>query len=344
MNSHTQSSRKKVAVVLLNWNGWQHTLECLSSLYASDWQDLEVYVGDNGSTDNSVHTISSAFPKCRLLELGQNYGFAEGCNKVAEVALQEGADFVFFLNNDTIVDPSLITTLVEAHEKLGPKVGLGCNIGYASRPDITWDFGSIWDPIRGSYHKVGRDKPMNLHQEVIEVDQIIGCAMFFSAQTLREIGLFDRRFFLNFEETDLCMRARKQGVRLYSIPQAKLWHKISASFEGKLHNRYFFVRNRGLWMEKHFPFSQRMKWYLTQGGVKNTFMQCLRFIFTILTFWIWIWIAPLRGKALARLVYQAVSWLAVWHYWMGRYGSCPEWILKASRRVENWRKASCRAQ
>jgi hypothetical protein len=132
------------------------------------------------------------------------------------------------------------------------------------------------------------------------------------------------------------------GVRLYSIPTAKLWHKISASFEGKLHNRYFFVRNRGLWMEKHFSFAERMKWYLTQGGFKNTLVQFLRLIFTLMTAPFWIWTAALRGKPLARLVYQFVSWIAVWHHWMSRYGACPAWILKASRRVESWRKVSCR--
>lgn len=339
MTPEHKSLHKKVAVALLNWNGWEDTIECLSSLYANDWPNFEVYVGDNGSTNNSVNIIRTAFPHCRLLEFGQNYGFAEGSNRVAEVALQENADFIFFLNNDTVVDSKLISTLVKNHEKLGPRVCLGCNIGYMSNPDITWDFGSIWDPIRGHYHKVGKDQPIDQHKDIVEVDHVIGCAMFLSSQTLKETGLFDRRFFLNFEETDLCMRAKKMGIRFYSIPDAKLWHKISASFDGKLHNRYFFVRNRGLWLEKHFSTYQRLKWYLTEGGLKKTFLQWLRFIFTFLTLPLWIWTSSKRTKNTSRLIYQVVGWTAVWHHWLGRYGECPLWVLKASKLIEAWRKA-----
>jgi GT2 family glycosyltransferase len=341
--SPLSSPVKKVAVILLNWNGWEDTLECLSSLYACDWPNLALYVGDNGSTDQSVHAIRSAFPKCRLLELGQNYGFAEGCNKIVEVALQEGADYIFYLNNDTVVDPSLISVLVRHHEQLGPRVGLGCNIGYASKPEITWDFGSIWDPGRGVYHKVGRDQSMKQHQDIVEVDHVVGCAMFFSAETLREIGLFDRRFFLNFEETDLCSRARKMGVRFYSIPEAKLWHKISASFEGKLHNLYFFVRNRGLWMKKHFTLYERMKWYFMEGGFKKSIIRLLRVGIALATLPLWIWSSSLRASNGARLVTEGVLVTALAHHLMGRYGTCPDWVLKASRLVEKWRKISCRA-
>lgn len=344
MSSTSAHSFKKVAVILLNWNGCQDTLECISSLYACDWPNTVIYVGDNGSTDHSVQAIRSAFPKCRLLELGQNFGFAEGCNKVVEVALQEGADYIFYLNNDTVVDPNLISILVESHEKLGPRVCLGCNIGYVSSPEITWDFGAIWDPSRGVYHKVGRDQAMALHQEVVEVDHVIGCAMFFSAETLRETGLFDRRFFLNYEETDLCMRARKMGVRFYSIPEAKLWHKISASFEGKLHNYYYCERNRGLWMKKHFSFMERLKWYFLRGRFKKNIVNFLKSILYIVSLPLWICSRARRAKVFSYLVTRFVGVIAVCHHLMGRYGPGPLWVLKANKQVEAWRKISCQKQ
>ncbi len=75
--------------------------------------------------------------------------------------------------------------------------------------------------------------------------------MFFSVELIKKIGFFDTRFFLLWEETDFCTRAKNENFEIWTVPNAKIWHKVSASFTGgKIHSQYFWWRNRLLWMEK----------------------------------------------------------------------------------------------
>jgi GT2 family glycosyltransferase len=91
----------------------------------------------------------------------------------------------------------------------------------------------------------------------------VAVLLFVSANLIKNIGLFDERFFLTFEETDLCYRAKKAGFKSYFVPSAKVWHKISSSFGGErsaLFN-YFLMRNKLLWAEKHLPYLKRLLLY-----------------------------------------------------------------------------------
>jgi len=112
---------RKVAVVVLNWNGRDDTLGCLASLGRSRWSDLEVIVSDNGSVDGSLEAISAAHPTVRIVANERNLGFAAGNNTGIERALDSEADAVFVLNNDTEVPPETIETLVAARYR-GTKI------------------------------------------------------------------------------------------------------------------------------------------------------------------------------------------------------------------------------
>src|SRR5947199_350495 len=106
------NSSPKVACVVLNWNRWADTIECVNALKECIYPQLSLIIVDNGSTDDSLARIRSAHPKVLLLESGKNLGFAGGNNIGIRYALAHGADYVWLLNNDTTPAPDAVAALV----------------------------------------------------------------------------------------------------------------------------------------------------------------------------------------------------------------------------------------
>ena len=238
----------QVSIIILNWNGVDDTLECLESVYRIQHAGLSVIVVDNGSRDDSCREIRAHFPQVQLLENGANLGFAEGNNVGIRHAVMRGADFVFLLNNDTIVDPQIVTELLTAARLNGDMGIYGSKIYFHSEPDKIWYSGANWDDDDCQFVHSLADIT-----EVAVTGYACGCAMFISRKTLEIIGLMDPVFFLTFEESDWCYRALRLGVKSYCVPTAKVWHKISASFGGSASPviTYFMTRNLLLWAERN---------------------------------------------------------------------------------------------
>jgi len=245
-----------VVVVILNWNGKRDTLECLSSVRAMNYPSFEIVVVDNGSTDDSVAAIKAHFAGISVIETGVNLGYAGGNNVGMRYAIELGADYVLLLNNDTVVDSSLLAALTHAAKRIGHDAILAPEIYFHSEPDRIWYAGGqIVAKTASTYHEGYRSvaTATTLRPDVVETGYASGCAFFISTTLLSRVGLFDERFFLLYEETDLCSRARKLGVKSYVVPDAKVWHKVSVSFGGMGSPiyAYFHFRNRLLWAEKH---------------------------------------------------------------------------------------------
>src|SRR5436309_8904348 len=121
------TERRSVYVAIVNYNGWSDTVECLSSLAKSTFNDFTTIVVDNASKDGSAQRIREEFPDVEVLELDRNVGYAGGCNRVIQRALDFGASYCLVLNNDIIVDPNAIGFLVESNgarasvAAMGPK-------------------------------------------------------------------------------------------------------------------------------------------------------------------------------------------------------------------------------
>ncbi len=252
----------KVSIIILNWNGKRDTLECLDSVRRIDYPHFDIIVVDNGSTDDSVSAIRKAFPDVVLLETGKNLGFAGGNNAGIRYALKQGADYLFLLNNDTIVDQQILGCFMDASVRIGQEAILGAKIYYHAEPDRIWYAGARWLEDISRFDHLGQGciddgKDFNT---LSETDYVCGCALFVSARLLNRVGLLDEEFYLTFEETDLCYRARKAGYKSYFVPKAKVWHKISVSFggEGSALFHYFLMRNRLLWAKKNLSISERL--------------------------------------------------------------------------------------
>jgi GT2 family glycosyltransferase len=266
----------KVSIIVLNWNGKNDTIECLRSVRQIDYSNYDVIVVDNDSNDDSAEAISKNFPEATLIETTRNLGYAGGNNVGIRFALAKEADFILLLNNDTIVDSQLLNKFLEATIMI-PDAGIfGAKIYYYSEPEKIWYAGAKWDNESFKFRHLGKGKVDDgkSFNTITETDYASGCAIFIKADVLNKIGLLDEKYFLNFEEADLCFRARKAGLKSYLVPEAKIWHKISRSFERAGYSRYtyFLTRNKLLWAENNLSFAKRLLLY------KHVFFDILKWI------------------------------------------------------------------
>lgn len=244
----------KTIVIVLNWNGKEDTLRCLSSLKAVTTEHSVVVV-DNGSTDDSVNAIATAFPEVHLIETGANLGYADGNNVGLRYALGQSPDAILILNNDTVLDPGIL----RAFQKRDLPIQ-GAKQLQMEAPSRLGQLGGRWNPATGMFDPVGIDDLADLWTEPVELDYVSGCALFVRAEVFRRVGLFDARFFLFWEECDWCFRAAGEGYRSTLCPEANVYHHGSASFVGGLpHTTYYWWRNRLLWMELHCAKAERRR-------------------------------------------------------------------------------------
>jgi len=242
----------QVCIIVLNWNGRVDTLACLASLSQLDYPARTIVVVDNGSSDDSVTAIRTAYPQVTLIETGENLGYAGGNNVGLRYAMAQGADYALLLNNDTVVDPTFLRILMDAAEA-DPTVGIaGPTIYYHERPDVIWSAGGAIDWQRGSTWMVGLDErdEGQFGTEPRTVDFITGCAILVRRTVMEQVGLLDERFFAYYEETEWCVRAARAGYKILHVPLARMWHKISPSARADsplVH--YYMTRNRLLFLK-----------------------------------------------------------------------------------------------
>jgi GT2 family glycosyltransferase len=241
-----------VYAITLNWNRPDDTLACLSTLRAQSYGNVRLLVVDNGSADDSVALIQSHFPQAEVVISAHNRGFAGGANLGLQRAVAAGADHVFLVNNDTLVDPEAIAHLMAQAQ---PGVGiLAPLIYYAQDRTRIWSAGGrvrFW-----LLDKVGdREGQIDtgVWPETVEQDFVTGCGMLLSRPLLESVGLFDERFFMYYEDFDLCLRARLAGFRLLLVPAARMWHKVARSSGGRdsASERYWMARSSILFFSKH---------------------------------------------------------------------------------------------
>jgi GT2 family glycosyltransferase len=322
----------KIAIIVLNWNGKNDTLACLESLGKLSYPHFETIVVDNGSTDDSVACIRQRFPTLHLIETGANLGFAEGNNVGIRHALEQGADLLFLLNNDTVVAPDILEGFVTAFSS-HPDAGiLGAKIFLFDQRDTLDHLGGTWNRKTGTFDYVGlRQKEDGMQwQESQELDYVCGAGLMVKRAVLEAIGTLEKRFFLIWEESDFCFRARKAGFKTLTCPQAKLWHKVSASFVGgKPHSTYFWWRNRLLWIKRNCSPTERFSLYARVlipdilHMVKIHLLKKTQLAFTKR----FSPRADVREKEL-KLMKNRAALCGVRDYLFKRFGNGPAWIYK----------------
>ncbi len=252
-----------VYVILLTWNHLPDTLECLDSLARQTYPSVRIVLVDNGSADATVSTVRAKFPEIHLIENGQNLGYAEGNNVGLRYALGQNADYILVLNNDTTLAPDCIAKLVAALQT-NPNAAATPKCFFADAADTIYYAGgalTAWQTKHRGYNQ--RDSAE--YNASGETEWLTGCAIIASRAVWANVGLFEPRFFLLFEDTDWSLRARRLGVTLRYVADAKLWHKASRSFGEQFTPTYayYYMRNTLLFIERNFSWRQKRWMYHT---------------------------------------------------------------------------------
>ncbi len=236
---------RSVNLFVLNWNGRDLTLDCLSSLEKITYPNVKVYVIDNGSSDNSVTSIRNQFSDYEIIELPENYGFARGNNAGFELVKQK-ADYTIFLNNDTIVDPNFVEPLINAMESNSTVKQSTPKIFYADNLDSIWFGGGKVNLWAGWIRHLGiRQKDSMQFSFDRNVDYATGCCVCMRTVDFESIGMFDESFLMYGEDVDLSLRFRKQGGQILFVPESKIWHKVSSSIGTQFSIRKWKRKNIG---------------------------------------------------------------------------------------------------
>jgi len=242
-----------VVVLVLAWNRREDTLRCLESLQRLTYPRYRLLLVDNGSNDGTLAAVAERFPEVKCIANPRNLGFAAGCNVGLRHALAQGADCVFIANNDTVVAPDLLDQVVAAAAPAD--VGMVAPlIYYEADPRRIWSAGAGRNPLTLEMSGNLRGRPdMDNWPDVIEREYLVGCGLLLKRELLERVGLFDPRFFMYYEDMDLCLRARAAGLRLLVAPRARMWHRVAVSSGGAdaPAERYWMARASVQFFRKH---------------------------------------------------------------------------------------------
>ena len=249
-----------VAIILLNWNGFDYTKACIESLRKITYPHWQAILVDNGSTDGSLERLKVLFPEIIFLTSSVNLGFTGGNNLGISYALEQGYPYILLLNNDTLVDAAFLEPLVE---HLADSLTVAAVIYYVHNRNKLWNAGGNYRKWLGesqtSYHVKDAVRPY-------VTDWITGCAILLKASTVHQIGMFDRAYFAYHEDVDWSLRMRKVNMDLAVVPQSKIYHVAGASSTSKENGKegaldpkvhYLNVRNQLFQLRKYakFPYS-----------------------------------------------------------------------------------------
>ncbi len=218
----------RVVTVIPSWNRRHDTLACLASLarLATPGLTHGIVLVDNASTDGTVAAVRGAWPRLQIVALTRNVGFAAAVNRGLDWALAAAADWVLVLNNDTVLDPRLLVTLVAAGEA-DPTVGLVTpTVYYFDRPAEVWPSAGWRRGLTLAAFDTTAAPPT---QAPYEVDWATGCCLLVRRAVWDTVGRLDERYHFYYEDHDFCLRTRAAGWRILHVPRARAWHRVSAS-------------------------------------------------------------------------------------------------------------------
>lgn len=248
----------QTAVVILNWNGRHMMEKFLPSVTAKTTGDAEVIIADNGSTDDSIEFLHSHYPSLRIIQLDQNYGFAEGYNRALA---QVEADYYVLLNDDVEVTPHWIEPVIAQMQQntqtaiCQPKLLMydrrdtfeyaGAAGGFIDSYGYPFCRGRLFDVVEQDHGQY--DDPR-------EIFWASGAAMFVRADVWHQLGGLDGDFFAHMEEIDFCWRAKNKGYRVEYCPQSVIYHVGGGTLpKSNPRKTYLNFRNNLSMLYKNLP-------------------------------------------------------------------------------------------
>lgn len=237
-----------VSIIIVNWNAEKYIEKCIDSLLFQTYNNFEIILVDNDSSDNSVNIVKTKYPNVKIIQNNENLGFAEANN--IGINFSSG-ELVALFNPDAVAEKNwlkiLVTTLVNSNNI----VGVAGKIYYLEEKFGKNTIFCTWSKI----HPFSAN-PTNFHNDepTSNVDYLSGAAVLLKREILEKIGLLDKNYFLYFEETDLCARILRTGNHLTYIPTAIAWHAVSPLSDSS-NKIYYMERNKFRFALKNFDIS-----------------------------------------------------------------------------------------
>lgn len=265
-----------IAILILNWNGWKDTIECLKSIKQMDYKDYFVVLGDNGSTNESMSEITSFCKDEKIVikpeelyeenlkevcpgdvilyDLKTNNGFAKGNNLMIKYSKRFNPDYYLLLNNDTEVCPNFMNVLLSFHDNHPEYDVLTPLIPFYYDKEKAWNGGGklFWGFRKYNY----AERPLSeiKEKEFIKCSFITGCALFFTKKCLKPDGkLFTEAFFFGEEDFELALRFREEGIKQACVLDSVIYHKVGTSSGGYSNKGKIFIHylNRYINLRHH---------------------------------------------------------------------------------------------
>lgn len=261
-----------ISIIIVSWNVKDRLKEALTSIYANqDKLKIEVFVSDNASKDDTAQMVRHDFPQTRFIQNEGNIGFTKANNRAYKYARGK---YIFFLNPDTVLKPKALTELAAFMDKhtncgaVGPRLLNADETLQASCktfPTIqTQLFSTLFlDAIFPQSTLFGKHMMTYWkHNDIREVDQIMGAAMLCRKETLDQVGIFDEKIIFWYDEVDLCYRIKKTGWKVFFTPLSQIIHYQGTSFRqwkslgSSLRGAYIWRKSRNYFFKKHYGFWQ----------------------------------------------------------------------------------------
>lgn len=270
-----------VVAMVLTWKDTEMTSRCIESLLANTYGNLQIVVVDNGSEPPACPILKGKYPTIHTVQLNENTGFTGGCNRGIEKALEIGADYIFLLNNDTIIHEAAVAHLVDAMEPR-PDCAMATPVLLypGDEKKIQFFRGEMQRNVARHVHPGEGEILGEKHRVVVETEFMPACAVLFRAQALREVGLFDESLFTNWEDYDLVCRMQDKGWKMLTVGHAEVIHAHGQT-TGRISPfiTYFFTRNRLICLFRYgkplgilmnFPYYLRTTyWQIRNYGFDN---------------------------------------------------------------------------
>lgn len=244
-------------IIILNWNGWEDTFGCLRSIVATGECPL-VWLVDNASEVDRADEACDIYFGLRTFRWDENYGWAGGYNRALRIAIDEGYEFAYLLNNDCLVTPRFLSTVIGVAESDPCLAGVGSSILYASSPEF-----AVYD---GHNHGPGERRYVP-SPRVRDVEALHGAGMLVRLSCVQRYGLIEEAYFCYGEETDWSKRMIEHGCRLAVANESVILHQVGRS-DVDNNGMYYLCRNKFL----HLKRSSESHWTRLLGGAREVYL------------------------------------------------------------------------
>lgn len=237
-----------VSIIILNYNAGDLLLNCVDSVFKTNYASFEVIVVDNVSTDNSHKKCKEKFDKIRLIENEKNFGYCEGNN----IGIRNSkGDFVVMLNPDTVVKSSWLNELIDAYKSYGEGLYQPKILSLYEK-QILLSTGNMLHIFGFGFTRDKGIKDNNQRNQIERIGYASGTCLFTSSSVLKNIGLFDPFLFLYHDDLDLGWRAAQVGIKSYYVPSAVIYHAESYSLKWSSKKFFWLERNRRYCLLTHY--------------------------------------------------------------------------------------------